>query len=425
MIRFYNGRLLAMAGGGMELTADEVWTEGGRIAYVGPARADAPAFEREIDLKGDLLMPGFKDAHTHSAMTFCRSLADDVPLQPWLFEQIFPLEAKLTPERVYRFTRLAILEYLSGGITAAFDMYFYRFANAQAAADSGFRYVLCGMNCPPEQAEDEFVRCNGGFGELVSLIPGIHAEYTTSLDEMRIIADLVQRHRTPFFTHISETASEHAGCLERHGMTPTELYESLGLFDYGGGGYHCCWLSGHDMEIFRDRGLSVVSCPASNAKLASGVAPLQQYMDFGLHLALGTDGPSSNNALDMFREMYLACVLQKLKTDDAAAGDAAQILYAATAGGARAMGLADCDCIAPGKAADLIVVDLQKPSMQPIINIPKNLVYSGGKDCVRLTMVNGRVLYEDGEFFIGEDPARIYETAQREMEAMVRERNEG
>ena len=419
MIRFFNGRVLTMDGG-TDVTEQEVWVDGAKISYVGPRTAEAPAFEREIDLGGNLLMPGFKNAHTHSAMTFCRSLADDVPLQPWLFEQIFPLEEHLTPERLYTFTKLAILEYVSGGTTAAFDMYYHRFANARAAIDCGFRYVLLGTNGTAEQTEDEFVRCNA-MDPLISLIPGIHAEYTTSVEDMKIVAELVHRHKTPFFTHISETESEHAGSLERHGMTPTELFDSLGLFDYGGGGYHCVWLSAHDVEIFKNRGLTVVSCPASNAKLASGVAPLQDYMDAGLGLALGTDGASSNNALDMFREMYLACVLQKLKRRDAAVCDAGAILAAACCGGARAMGLPDCDRIAPGKQADLIVIDLGRPGMQPIINIPKNLVYAGSRDCVKMTMVAGRLLYENGEFFVGEDPARIYADARRELERMLAE----
>ena len=419
MIRFFNGRLLTLCGG-FGVTEQEVWTDGDKIAYVGPARAEMPAFERQIDLRGKLLMPGFKNAHTHSAMTFCRSLADDVPLQPWLFEQIFPLEEKLTPERVYAFTKLAIMEYVSGGVTSAFDMYFFRLANAQAAADCGFRYVLQGMNCPPAQAEDEYVRCNS-MSPLVSLIPGIHAEYTTSVDEMKIVADIVQRHKAPFFTHISETENEQKECISRYGMTPTELFDSLGLFTYGGGGYHCVWLSENDMEIFQKRGLTAVTCPASNAKLASGVAPLTALMEKGIHLAIGTDGPSSNNGLDMFREMYLACVLQKLREHDAAACDAEKILYAATAGGAHAMGLGDCDCIAVGKQADLIVIDLDRPSMRPIINIPKNLVYSGSKDCVRLTMVAGKVLYENGEYFLGEDPCRIIETVEAETAKMLKE----
>lgn len=419
MIRFYNGKVLAM-NGSADVTEDEVWVDGSKICYVGPAKSEMPAFEREIDLKGNLLMPGFKNAHTHSAMTFCRSLADDVPLQPWLFDQIFPLEAKLTPERVYLFTKLAIMEYLTSGITSAFDMYFFRLANAQSALDCGFRYVLCGMNCPPEQAEDEYVKCNS-MDSLISLIPGIHAEYTTSIDEMKIIRDLCQRHKAPFFTHISETALEHTESIGRHNMTPTELFDSLGMFEYGGGGYHCCYLSDHDMEIFKQHDLTVVTNPASNAKLASGIAPLQKYMDAGINLAIGTDGPSSNNGLDMFREMYLACVLQKLQNSDAASGDAFKILSAATSGGAKAMGLTDCDCIAMGKEADLIVIDMHRPSMRPIINIPKNLVYSGSKDCVKLTMVAGKVLYEDGSYFIGVDPEKIFADVETELSKMLAE----
>ena len=417
MIRFFNGRVLSMRED-MEVTEDEVWTDGAAVCYVGPKRADAPAFEREIDLGGDLLMPGFKNAHTHSGMTFCRSLADDVPLQPWLFDQIFPLEAKLNPDRVYAFTRLAVLEYLTSGVTAAFDMYFHRGAIAAACADSGFRCVLCGTNGTAETVEEEYQRFNA-FHPLISLLPSIHAEYTTSLEDIKIVAEAVQRHKTPFFTHNSETKGEVAGCLERHGMTPTELFDSLGMFAYGGGGFHCVWLSDRDVEIFKNRGLTVVTCPASNAKLASGVAPLTKYMAAGLPLAIGTDGPSSNNALDMFREMYLACVLQKLQTEDAASCDADRILYAACAGGARAMGLTDCDCIAPGKQADLVVVDLKQPNMRPVLNVTKNLVYSGSKQNVRLTMVAGNVLYENGEFFVGEDPAELCRRAEAEVQLML------
>ena len=417
MIRFYNGKLLAM-NGNYDVTHREVWVDGDKICYVGPTKADAPEFEREIDLGGNLLMPGFKNAHTHSAMTFCRSLADDLPLQPWLFDMIFPLEAKLTPERVYHLTRLAVLEYLSGGVTAAFDMYFYRDMGAKAAIDSGFRYVMCSMSETAETMASECDRINA-MHPLVSMLPSIHAEYTTSVDTMKEVARFCHERKMPFFTHISETASEHRECIERHGMTPTELFDSLGLFDYGGGGYHCVYLSENDMEIFKKRGLWAVTNPASNAKLASGIAPLVKFAEKGMNLAIGTDGPSSNNGLDMFREMYLACVLQKLSLGDAAAMDALKVLDMACTGSARAMRLNDCDCIAEGKQADMIVIDLQRPSMQPIINIPKNLVYSGSRDCVKLTMIAGKVLYEDGRFFIGEEPEAIYGTCARIVAEMT------
>ncbi len=168
-----------------------------------------------------------------------------------------------------------------------------------------------------------------------------------------------------------------------------------------------------DLDIFARRGLYAVLNPCSNGKLASGVAPLRRMVDKGVKLAIGTDGPASNNALDFFREMYLVNILAKLEEKDAAAGDPALILEAATAGGARAMGLYNCDSIATGRQADMIVIDLHRPNMQPVNNILKNLIYSGNPSNVRLTMVAGRVLYQDGEFFVGEEPEKIYAKAQR------------
>ena len=210
--------------------------------------------------------------------------------------------------------------------------------------------------------------------------PGLHAEYTSGSTLPLELSELVHSLRAPFWTHNSETESETLGGIERRGMTPTEYFDSIGLYDFGGGGYHCVWLSEHDMEIFSARGLTAVTCPASNAKLASGVAPLTEFMRRGIPLAVGTDGPSSNNALDMFREMYLACVLQKLRERDAAACPAEDILLAACSGGARATGLADCDCLADGKQADIAVIDLDRPNMRPIHSPARNLVYSGSKE---------------------------------------------
>jgi len=365
-------------------------------------------------------MPGFKNAHTHSAMTFGRSIADDMPLQPWLFDRIFPLEAKLSPERVSWLYKLAIMEYLTSGITAGFDMYFYRPKAAQTCSEYGFRNVFCSMNETYESIIEECDTVNN-MHPLVSMLPSIHAEYTTSLDTMKEVARVCHERKLPFFTHISETAAEHHECIARHGMTPTQLFDSLGLFDYGGGGYHCVYLSDKDIEIFKKRGLWAVTCPASNAKLASGIAPLVKFAEAGVNLAIGTDGPSSNNSLDMFREMYLACVLQKLSLGDAAAMDALKVLEMACSGSALAMGLSDCDCIAEGKQADMIVIDLSRPAMQPINNIAKNIVYSGSRDCVKLTMIAGKVLYEDGKFFLPDSPERVYEECQRIVGEMTAE----
>lgn len=410
MIRFYNGKTLSF-GGGIKVRDDEVWVDGNSIVYVGPVREDTPAFQRQIDLKGDLLMPGFKDAHTHTAMVFLRSYADDLPLQDWMYNKVFPYEAKLTPEAIYQFTRLGIMEYLSSGITASFDMYFYNEAYAKANVDCGFRTVICSamndFDADPTNIEREYLRFNN-YNELVSYKLGIHAEYTTSLQRMEYMASLAEKYQAPCYMHCCETKTEVEGCIERHGLTPPQLLDRMGLFRYGGGGFHCVWMSQEDIELFARKGIYAVTNPASNVKLASGIAPVDKLLAAGVPMAIGTDGAASNNALDMFREMYLASCMQKLSLMDAAAGKAEDMLTMACVGGAHAMGLADCDDIAPGKKADLCVIDLHRPNMQPLLNIPKNLVYSGSKENVRLTMVNGRVLYENGQFFIGEEPEEIY-----------------
>ena len=420
MIRFYNGRVLTFDGSA-DITQTEVWTDGCVICYVGAAPEKRPGFEREIDLNGDLLIPGFKDAHTHSGMTFLRSLADDMPLDKWLSEQVWPREARLSPDGLYIMTRLAVMEYLTSGITSCFDMYFHNDAFVRACIDSGFRAVLCGdmnnFDRDYTELEDKFLRYNKTH-ELISYRLGFHAEYTTSKERMEFVASLVQKYREPMFVHSSETSAEVSGCIERYGVTPTVLFDKLGMYDYGGGGFHCVHMSDEDIEIFKKRGLWAVLNPASNLKLASGIAPVKRFLDEGINLALGTDGAGSNNALDMFREMYLTSVLAKYRERDASAVDALSVLKMACVGGARAIGLDDCDAIAVGKKADLAVIDLHKPNMRPINNIAKNIVYSGSKDNVRLTMVNGRVLYENGEFFIGEDAGRIYDEAEKIMETI-------
>ena len=354
-------------------------------------------------------------------MTFLRSFADDMPLDRWLSEQVWPKEAKLTDESVYIFTQLGIMEYLSSGITASFDMYVHNEAYAKANIDSGFRTVICsGLNNfdrDVENIEREYLRFNS-LHELVSYRLGIHAEYTTSPERMEYMAGLAEKYREPCFMHCAETKAEVDGCIERYGLTPPMLLEKMGLFRYGGGGYHCTWMSEDDLKLFAEKGLWAITNPASNLKLASGIAPVTKMLERGINMAIGTDGAASNNALDMFREMYLAAALQKVYENDASACRAEDVLKMACVGGARAMGLPDCDDIAVGKRADLVVINLRRPNMQPLNSIASNIVYAGSKENVRLTMVNGRILYENSEFFIGEQPEYIYAAANAFMEAI-------
>ena len=420
MIRFYNGRVLSFVNG-TEITSDEVWTDGGSICYVGPKKAVMPRFERQIDLNGDLLLPGFKNAHTHSAMTFLRSMADDMPLDRWLNEQVFPREAKLSPDMLYVMTKLAIMEYLSSGITSSFDMYFHNDAYVKANVDAGFRTVICGalnnFDRDITALEREYLHFNNCH-ELISYRLGFHAEYTTSLERMEYVASLTHKYKAPMFVHSSETKGEVLGCIERHGVTPTVLFDKLGMYDYGGGGFHCVYMSDEDIDIFKRRGLCAVLNPASNLKLASGIAPVTRFLSEGIDLAIGTDGAASNNALDFFREMYLVTALAKYREADASVCDANRVLEMACVGGAKAMGLTACDCIATGKKADMTVINLHRPNMHPLNNISKNIVYAGSKENVRLTMVNGKILYENGEFFIGEDAGKLYAEADKISEAV-------
>ena len=326
------------------------------------------------------------------------------------------MEAKLNEEHIYHLSKLAILEYLTSGITSNFDMYLTPDSIVQSSIDCGFRTVLTGgVNDFSQSVElvDEWYQKYNGYHELISFTLGFHAEYTNSRENLEGMAALAKKYRAPVYTHNSETASEVQQCIDRTGMTPTAYLDSLGMFDYGGGGYHCVHMTDEDLELFREKNLSVITNPASNLKLASGIAPISDILDRGINLAIGTDGPASNNCLDMFREMFLVTALAKVRENNAAAVSAHDVLRMATTGGAKAMLLDRCGTVETGKLADLIVLDLNQPNMQPLNNIAKNIVYSGSKQNVVLTMVNGRILYENGTFDIGCDPEEVYRTAQR------------
>ncbi|MFA5235778.1 MAG: amidohydrolase [Bacilli bacterium] len=409
-----NARILTMING-QDLFEGDIVVEGARIAYIGPSQTHQDQFDRVIDAGGNVIMPGFKNAHTHSPMTFLRSFADDLPLKEWLYQAVFPLEAKLTPHDVYVLAKVAFAEYLTSGITADFDMYYHPDQVARASVDVGFRTVCLGtVNDFKESVAlmKDHYRLINAMDPLVSYRMGFHAEYTTSEEILKELAKAAHELKTPIFTHISETELEVKGCLERHGTTPPMYFERLGLFDYGGGGFHCVHLTQEDLDLFKRRGLYAVTCPGSNTKLGSGIAPIQTMIDMGINLAIGTDGPASNNCLDMFKEMTLTFALQKTKLSDATAANPYKILEMATVGGARAMGLTDSDVLAVGKYADLIMIDLRQPNMQPLNNIVKNIIYSGSKSNVKLTMVAGKVLYEDGRFHLDQPIEQIYEEAQ-------------
>ncbi|MCM1157571.1 MAG: amidohydrolase [Bacteroidales bacterium] len=434
-IRLYDARILTMERG-EEPFWGEVWIKEDTIEKVihkNPAeapdrvktdgeKADGASdggFDEQIDCMGNLLMPGFKNCHAHGPMTFLRSYADDLPLQEWLQSKIFPAEARLTREDIYYLMQLAVLEYIRNGITTSFEMYFHPEMIAKACIDLGFRVVLSGTVFGAEEknvkeAVDTLVHDYTTFHQCHSLVDyrlGFHSEYSCCKELLVQIAKLSRQYEAPVFMHNSETGKEVTECMSRYGMTPVQFMDSIGLFEYGGAGHHLVYTDERDMEILKAKGLYAVTNPSSNLKLASGVAPIKEYLERGIPVAIGTDGPASNNSLNFFKEMYLTAALQKIKYRDAAAVSPADVLAMATVNGAGLLGLKDCDRIAEGKQADIILIDLLKPNMQPVNHLVNNLVYSGGTENVIMTMIAGNILYVNGTYRLKKDPVEVYKRA--------------
>ena len=411
-ILFKNAKILTMVDD--KIIDGHLVVTDNRISYVGKVLPTG-LFDQVIDCEGNLLMPGLKNAHTHSAMTFLRSKADDQNLQDWLFNEIFPREANLHEGCIKELTKVAILEYLTSGVTSVLDMYFYPQEFADTCNEFGFRSVSIAMYDKDSRPIEECLRLmndNNKPNSLATFVIGMHSEYTGTDEMFKATKILLDQTGSPFYTHIAETEKETKECYQNRGSSPVEFFNSLGFYDKGGALFHGVYLSDNDIKIIKEKDITVVSNPCSNMKLASGIADIRKLLDNGVRVALGTDGAASNNALDMFREMYLVTGLQKLKHMNPVSIPAFEVLKMATVNGAYAMGLTDADTLQVGKLADLIMIDLSRPSMQPINNIISNLVYSGSKDCVKLTMINGKILYRDGQFFVGEDIKDIYKKVQ-------------
>lgn len=410
---------------GESLFAGEVWIQNDYIESVikyndiNKRYAAGEQFDEQIDCMDNLLLPGFKNCHAHGPMAFLRSYADDLPLQEWLNQKIFPAEARLTEEDVYTLMQLAVLEYIRGGITTSFEMYFYPEMIAKACRDMGFRVVISGTvfgntESSVTEAIDTLKRDYESLNHSYPLVDyrlGFHSEYSCCKELIEKIAELGQTLEAPVYMHNSETEREVYECIKRYGMTPVKLMDKLGLFEYGGGGHHLVYTDEEDRRILKEKGIYVVTNPSSNLKLASGIAPIKEYVEAGIPVAIGTDGPASNNSLNFFKEMYLTTTLQKVKYKDAAAISPYEVLKMATVNGANMLGLSKCNAVAKGKQADLILIDLLKPNMQPINNLVDNLIYSGSNDNVIMTMIAGKICYVNGSFRVNTDPLDVYEKA--------------
>lgn len=403
----------------------------GTIVYLGESAPAHTHAARVIDADGAVAMPGLVNMHTHSPMVLLRGYAEGLPLMRWLTEMVFPVEDQLTDTDMYWASLLAIMEMVSTGTTCFNDMYFGTAGTLRAVQESGIRAVLTYCATDEEGPADQNPSVlqtrrlheahnneNGG-QVLVSIAP--HAIYTCSPALLQHTADEAERLGAPLHIHLSETVGENSDCQAAHGMSPTAYLDSLGFFRKGvptivAHGVH---LSDSDRAILAKYGVSVASCPESNCKLGSGICELDKLLETGVNVCIGTDGASSNNNLNMLEELHMAALLLQGVRRDAALLRPDDILRMGTVNGAKALGQAGrFGSLEVGKSADLILVDTKKPHMQPMTDVKSNLVYSAQGADVRLTMVQGRILYENGQFPTI-DTAAVYENVQKTCDRVL------
>ncbi len=387
-----------------------VGIKGKTIAYISlePPKED---FGEVYDGGGKLLMPGFYNAHSHSAMTLMRGYAENMTLSDWLNSRIFPFEAKLDGEAIYNGTMLAAAEMLRFGIVSTTDMYYNAEANSRAVLESGIKMNLgVHVTCFDDSHLSELpvyhewkkaipLYHNAGDGRL-KMDLSLHAEYTSTEKIVKELAEFAKKEGLRVQVHLSETKAEHEECKARHeGRTPAKYLYDCGLFDSPTTAAHCVWLEDEDFDLLKEKGVTAASCPVSNLKLASGFVNAPKLLEKGINMALGTDSVASNNNLNIMEEIKLFATLFKATSGDPTAITPKDALYAATRAGALSQGREDCGLIKEGYHADIIVLDLNnRPYMAPCYDMLSNVVFSALGTDVCLTMVDGKVLYRDGEY---------------------------
>ncbi len=378
----------------------------GAVAALGQRRKDLPlpAAAETIDAKGGMVMPGLVNAHTHLPMILFRGLADDLPLMTWLNDHIFPAEAAFaTPENVHAAARLACAELLLGGVTTCCDGYFWEDRVAAAVNDMGLRAVLGqgvvdfpapGVDDPSRNLSVAQAFVDRWADKMPTIAPSIfcHAPYTCGPETLREAKAIARAAGILFQIHAAETRDEVRRIQDQYGRSPVAHLDHLGLLDPDTLLVHAVWMDADDIARAADAGAGIVHCPESNMKLGAGIAPLPRFLESGLTVGLGTDGCASNNNQDLFREMDMAAKLHKLAAGDPTVVPAATALQMATIDGARAIGLGEVvGSLEVGKRADIIILDSRHPRLRPMFNPVSQAVYAAGADCVRDTIVDGRI----------------------------------
>ena len=402
------------------VTMDErmsVWTDAfvgvtdGKISWLAKkAPEEKPA--QIIDASGMVLMPGLINCHTHLPMSLLRGYADDLALQEWLNDYIFPREEHLDARSVKAATLLGIAECLRFGVTSFSDMYYFCEAEAEAIAESGIKANLSrgtSMFLGDDFDFEKFPACQ----ELVALHEkwhnydngrlkiecSIHAEYTSTYQLWDALSEYAINNGLGMHVHLSETKKEHDECVEKYGLTPAQLLDCHHVFDTRAIAAHCVHLTEEDMALLAKRKVSAVHCPVSNLKLASGCADVMGMVRAGMNVCLGTDSVASNNNLDLFEEIKACSLMAKGKTGDPTAIPAEAALMMATVCGAKAQGREkECGMIKVGMDADVILLDFSQPHLIPCHNVLSHLVYAASGHDVVMTMVRGKILYAAGKY---------------------------
>ena len=379
------------------------------IAYIGKY-TPTDKIDRVIEGNGNLVIPAFYNTHCHSAMTLFRGYGDDLPLQRWLEERIFPAEDKLTSESVYYGSMVAIAEMIRNGTVSFSDMYFFLDDTARAVEESGVKANLsrsivsfdpnidCENDSRIKEAIDVFDRLNGKADGRIKIDMSLHAEYTNVEKCCRYLGAIAKEKGTGMQVHVSETAKEHDECIARHGVTPTKFFLETGVLDVPVTAAHSVWVDDEDIAIMAEKGVSVAHNPVSNLKLGSGIMPYKKMKDAGVNITLGTDGAASNNRLSVLREMQFAALIHKGNDLDPSVTLAADMIKIATRNGAKAQGRLDCGDVAMGKRADLLLVDMSHFNNIPSYNFESTVCYSMTEENIKMTMCDGNILYEDGAY---------------------------
>ena len=433
------GTVVIMDEAGTVLEGGAVLVEGDRIVGLFDRAAPRPPGIPRLDAEGQLVIPGLVNTHGHAAMSLLRGLADDLPLMDWLEQNIFPAEAALVaPDFVYWGTLLSAIEMLKSGTTTFADMYYFRDEVARATIEAGIRAVVgphvIGFPTPDFETPEDSLREADRFFERYRdhplLVPGAaaHALYTTPLEPVRAAFELAERHGAPFQIHVVEARDEDDRVRQSIGMGVIEALDSIGALRPGTVLAHGIYLSDEDIARIAAGGAGVAHNPESNMKLgADRAAPVRELLAAGIPVGLGTDGPASNNDLDMFGEMDTAAKLGKFATGDPTTLPAETVFRMATIGGARVLRLQDrIGSLEVGKKADIVLVETRRAGLTPLYRAYSHLVYAARGGDVRTVLVNGRIVVRDGEIITVNEQAVMTEARkfrERVLEAVARARS--